>query len=54
MVCPRLLYIMVHDNRVLKPGVPQQTSYKLTHMYYNWPKAVRVSAPCQHSHNLSY
>lgn len=22
-------------------------TYKLTHMYYNWPGTIRVPAPCQ-------
>ena len=29
-------------------------SYKLTHMYYNWPGTVRVPAPCQYAHKLAY
>ena len=28
-------------------------SYKLTHMYYNWPGTVRVPAPCQYAHKVS-
>merc|ERR1712226_90503 len=31
----------------------QKLSYKLTHMYYNWPGTVRVPAPCQYAHKLS-
>ena len=31
-----------------------QISYKLTHMYYNWPGTVRVPAPCQYAHKLAY
>ena len=29
-------------------------SYKLTHLYYNWPGTVRVPAPCQYAHKLAY
>ena len=28
-------------------------SYKLTHMYFNWPGTVRVPAPCQYAHKVS-
>jgi len=30
----------------------QKLSYKMTHMYYNWPGTVRVPAPCQYAHKL--
>ena len=26
---------------------PVRLTYKLTHMYYNWPGTIRVPAPCQ-------
>merc|ERR1719206_1197021 len=39
-------YIVVHDNTGLKPDIIQKISYKLTHMYYNWPGTVRVPASC--------
>ena len=47
-------YIVVHDNTGLKPDILQKISYKLTHMYYNWPGTVRVPAPCQYAHKLAY
>merc|ERR1719494_1283152 len=47
-------YIVVHDNTGLKPDIIQKISYKLTHMYYNWPGRVRVPAPCQYAHKLAY
>ncbi|KAK2566274.1 Piwi-like protein 2 [Acropora cervicornis] len=40
-------YIVVHDKSELKPDYMQRLSYKLTHLYYNWPGTVRVPAPCQ-------
>ena len=47
-------YIVVHDNTGLKTDILQKISYKLTHMYYNWPGTVRVPAPCQYAHKLAY
>lgn len=39
-------YIVVHDEVGLPPERMQILSYKLTHLYYNWPGTVRVPAPC--------
>lgn len=47
-------YIVVHDKSELKPDYMQRLSYKLTHLYYNWPGTVRVPAPCQYAHKLAY
>lgn len=47
-------YIIVHDKSELKPDYMQRLSYKLTHLYYNWPGTVRVPAPCQYAHKLAY
>lgn len=40
-------YIVVEDGLDLKPGLMQRLTYKMTHLYYNWPGTVRVPAPCQ-------
>lgn len=40
-------YNVVHDLSGLKPDHMQKLTYKLTHMYYNWPGTIRVPAPCQ-------
>ena len=37
----------------LKPDILQKISYKLTHMYYNWPGTVRVPAPVQYAHKFA-
>ena len=49
----RLAYI-VKQELGLKHFIWTQISYKLTHMYYNWPGTVRVPAPCQYAHKLAY
>ncbi|XP_068230350.1 protein argonaute-3 [Palaemon carinicauda] len=47
-------YIVVRDTSNLKVDNMQKLSYKLTHLYYNWPGTVRVPAPCQYAHKLAY
>jgi len=47
-------YIVIHDSLDLPVDAVQRLSYKLTHMYYNWPGTVRVPAPCQYAHKLAY
>eukprot|EP00092_Neocalanus_flemingeri_P023338 GFUD01025304.1.p1 GENE.GFUD01025304.1~~GFUD01025304.1.p1 ORF type:complete len:970 (+),score=314.12 GFUD01025304.1:89-2998(+) len=47
-------YVVVHDSMELPVDAVQRISYKLTHMYYNWPGTVRVPAPCQYAHKLAY
>eukprot|EP00118_Oscarella_pearsei_P005431 m.25027 g.25027 ORF g.25027 m.25027 type:complete len:833 (+) comp28715_c0_seq2:85-2583(+) len=46
-------YIVVYDNSNLKPDYMQRLTYKLTHMYYNWPGTIRVPAPCQYGHKIA-
>ncbi|XP_032223626.2 piwi-like protein 1 [Nematostella vectensis] len=47
-------YNVIHDTTGLRPDHWQQLSYKLTHLYYNWPGTVRVPAPCQYAHKLAF
>jgi len=47
-------YIVIHDSLELPVDAVQRISYKLTHMYFNWPGTVRVPAPCQYAHKLAY
>ncbi|BFZ03166.1 hypothetical protein BsWGS_06204 [Bradybaena similaris] len=47
-------YIVVDDGMGLQPGLMQRLTYKMTHLYYNWPGTVRVPAPCQYAHKLAY
>ena len=46
-------YVLLYDNSSMSVDDSQKISYKLTHMYYNWPGAIRVPAPCQYAHKLA-
>ncbi|NXX46968.1 PIWL1 protein, partial [Tricholaema leucomelas] len=47
-------YNVVYDTSKLKPDHMQRLTYKLCHMYYNWPGVIRVPAPCQYAHKLAF
>ncbi|XP_069194478.1 piwi-like protein Ago3 isoform X2 [Procambarus clarkii] len=47
-------YVVVHDGGNLKVDNMQRLTYKLTHLYYNWPGTIRVPAPCQYAHKLAF
>lgn len=47
-------YNVIYDSYGLKPDHLQKLSYKLTHMYYNWPGTIRVPALCQYAHKLAF
>jgi aubergine-like protein len=47
-------YNVIHDENGLPPGKMQLLTYKLTHLYFNWPGTVRVPAPVQYAHKLAY
>lgn len=47
-------YIVVEDSSNFSVDIIQQLSYKLCFLYYNWPGAVRVPAPCQYAHKMAY
>jgi hypothetical protein len=40
-------YVVIHDTANTKTDRLQQLTYKLRHLYYNWPGTIRVPAPCQ-------
>uniref|UniRef100_A0A0K2TEK4 Uncharacterized protein n=1 Tax=Lepeophtheirus salmonis TaxID=72036 RepID=A0A0K2TEK4_LEPSM len=46
-------YIVIKEGRNTSPDFLQGLSYRLTHMYYNWPGTIRVPAPCQYAHKLA-
>lgn len=45
---------VICDTSGLKPDHLQRLTYKLCHLYYNWPGTVRVPAPCQYAHKLAF
>jgi len=47
-------YNVVLDTSGLKPDHIQRLTYKLCHLYYNWPGTIRVPAPCQYAHKLAF
>ncbi|XP_009955581.1 PREDICTED: piwi-like protein 1, partial [Leptosomus discolor] len=47
-------YNVIYDTSKLKPDHMQRLTYKLCHMYYNWPGVIRVPAPCQYAHKLAF
>ncbi|XP_075448608.1 piwi-like protein 4 [Ascaphus truei] len=47
-------YNVVFDDNGLKPDHMQRLTYKMCHLYYNWPGVIRVPAPCQYAHKLTF
>jgi len=47
-------YNVIKDTSGLTPEKMQMLTYKLTHLYYNWPGTVRVPAVCQYAHKLAF
>ena len=47
-------YNVIYDTTGLKADHIQRLTYKLCHLYYNWPGTVRVPAPCQYAHKLAF
>ncbi|CAK9832967.1 Piwi-like protein Ago3 [Anthophora retusa] len=46
-------YIVAYDNKNMKAEHIQRLTYKLCHLYYNWPGTIKVPAPCQYAHKLA-
>lgn len=47
-------YHVVKDSSGLQPEYLQLLTYKLCHLYYNWPGTIRVPAPCQYAHKVAF
>eukprot|EP00095_Tigriopus_kingsejongensis_P009109 maker-scaffold150_size309978-snap-gene-1.13 protein:Tk09109 transcript:maker-scaffold150_size309978-snap-gene-1.13-mRNA-1 annotation:"giwi protein" len=47
-------YNVIQDESGWSPDNLQRLTYKLCHLYFNWPGTVRVPAPCQYAHKMAY
>ncbi|XP_063787875.1 piwi-like protein 2 isoform X5 [Pseudophryne corroboree] len=47
-------YICVMNTANLSPDHLQRLTFKLCHMYWNWPGTIRVPAPCKYAHKLAF
>ncbi|KOB79272.1 Argonaute Ast1 variant [Operophtera brumata] len=47
-------YVVIYDDNDMPPDHCQRMTYKMCHLYYNWPGTVRVPAPCQYAHKLAF
>ncbi|XP_068130792.1 piwi-like protein 2 [Hyperolius riggenbachi] len=47
-------YICVLNTANLSPDHLQRLTFKLCHMYWNWPGTIRVPAPCKYAHKLAF
>ncbi|XP_074072583.1 piwi-like protein 4 [Macrotis lagotis] len=47
-------YNVIYDDNGLKPDHMQRLTYKLCHLYYNWPGLIKIPAPCQYAHKLTF
>ena len=44
---------IIHDSFALAVDKVQELTFRLSHLYYNWPGTVRVPAPVQYAHKLA-
>ncbi|KFO38129.1 Piwi-like protein 2 [Fukomys damarensis] len=47
-------YICVFNTANLSPDHMQRLTFKLCHLYWNWPGTIRVPAPCKYAHKLAF
>ncbi|XP_007936292.1 piwi-like protein 4 [Orycteropus afer afer] len=47
-------YNVIYDDNGLKPDHMQRLTFKLCHLYYNWPGLISIPAPCQYAHKLTF
>lgn len=45
-------YHVIYDSTGLSADHIQMLTFKLCHLYYNWPGTIRVPAPCQYAHKV--
>ncbi|KAM3830935.1 piwi-like protein 2 [Vipera latastei] len=47
-------YVCVWNTANLTPDHMQRLTFKLCHLYWNWPGTIRVPAPCKYAHKLAF
>ncbi|KAK2837637.1 hypothetical protein Q5P01_014849 [Channa striata] len=47
-------YISLFNTANLTPDHLQRLTFKMCHMYWNWPGTIRVPAPCKYAHKLAF
>uniref|UniRef100_A0A3B3ZAB0 Piwi domain-containing protein n=1 Tax=Periophthalmus magnuspinnatus TaxID=409849 RepID=A0A3B3ZAB0_9GOBI len=47
-------YISVYNSANLAPDHLQRLTFKMCHLYWNWPGTIRVPAPCKYAHKLAF
>ncbi|KAE8291705.1 Piwi-like protein 2 [Larimichthys crocea] len=47
-------YICLYNTANLTPDHLQRLTFKMCHLYWNWPGTIRVPAPCKYAHKVAY
>ncbi|XP_062240466.1 piwi-like protein 2 [Platichthys flesus] len=47
-------YIALYNTANLSPDHLQRLTFKMCHLYWNWPGTIRVPAPCKYAHKLAF
>ncbi|XP_037339536.2 piwi-like protein 2 [Pungitius pungitius] len=47
-------YVTLYNTANLSPDHLQRLTFKMCHLYWNWPGTVRVPAPCKYAHKLAF
>uniref|UniRef100_A0A8C5RCH7 Piwi-like protein 2 n=1 Tax=Laticauda laticaudata TaxID=8630 RepID=A0A8C5RCH7_LATLA len=47
-------YVCVRNTANLTPDHMQRLTFKLCHLYWNWPGTIRVPAPCKYAHKVAF
>lgn len=47
-------YVSLYNTANLSPDHLQRLTFKMCHLYWNWPGTIRVPAPCKYAHKLAF
>ncbi|XP_034084284.1 piwi-like protein 2 [Gymnodraco acuticeps] len=47
-------YVTLYNTANLSPDILQRMTFKMCHLYWNWPGTIRVPAPCKYAHKLAF